>query len=70
MATKNTITIEIKNEATLENIDAILKKMLNALGHDELSLLENATLTCLVASVEKENGRTDADIDDCLSSPF
>ena len=59
MATKNTITFELKDGIMQAEMDTIMKKMLNSLSHEEISLIDEANLTLLIVSAEDKGERND-----------
>jgi len=61
----DTITIELKEGLTSEQIDVIMKKMLNALSKSEIAYVHGAELTQYLLAVSKPlplEENTDEDI--------
>lgn len=48
------ITIDLKDGVTPQQADRLIKQMLNALPPESMELIENASLSCLIASVEQK----------------
>jgi len=49
----STITIELKEGTTTKQADLLMKKMLSVLSQEDVSLIENAFLQSLIASIEQ-----------------